>query len=69
VGDCQTRLNAYERKILFWVEEGGGGGRCPPQVSLRKEDGTYASSQGEFETLATNFYTALFTVQDNTILL
>jgi hypothetical protein len=35
-------------------------------VSLRKEDGTFTSVQSEMEVAATNFYTSLFTAQENT---
>jgi hypothetical protein len=35
-------------------------------VSIRKDDGSYASAQGELELLATDFYTSLFRAQDHT---
>jgi hypothetical protein len=67
-----------QRSRVLWLAEGDRNtsffhakarerSRSNKVVSLRKEDGTYASCQNELESMAINFYTNMFTAQENTI--
>ena len=69
---------AKQRSRALWLAEGDRNtgyfhamarerSRTNRIVSLRREDGTYATNQQDLENLAINFYTGLFTAQEQTI--
>jgi hypothetical protein len=66
-----------QRSRVLWLAEGDRNtayfhakarerSRSNKIISLRKEDGTYVSTQAELESLASNFYTSLFSAQEIT---
>jgi hypothetical protein len=66
-----------QRSRVQWLAEGGRNtaffhgkarerGRTNKIVSLKNDNGAYVSSQGELESIATNFYTTLCTAHENT---